>query len=184
MDINRLHHFWFAIQVRPRHEFLTAKLLRGKGYEEFVPIYTSRRQWSDRAKQIELPLFTGYVFCRFDAEIRWPIVSTDGVIRVLGTRNGPEPIPDEEIDAIRKVRDMGLTPRPYDYFQAGDRVRITSGPLSGIEGTLISIRNRRHLILSIDLIRGSVVVDMDQCSLKQVSILPLAAPCEGVQRHC
>jgi transcriptional antiterminator NusG len=172
MDMYKIQHFWFAIQVKPRHEFLTAKLLHGKGYEEFVPSYRSRRQWSDRIKEIEFPLFTGYVFCRFDPEKRWPVVSTHGVIRVVGSRNGPEPISDEEIEAIRRVMGSGMNLQPCDYLKAGDRVRIKSGPLAGVEGALVSIRNRKQLILSINLIQGSVVVDIDQCAISAVPVLP------------
>jgi len=165
MDLNRLHHCWFAIQVKPRHEFIAAKLLRSKGYEEFVPWYRSRRQWSDRIKEIDLPLFTGYIFCRFDSEIRWPVVNTQGVIRIVGSSKGPEAIPDPEIESIRRVIESGLNPQPCDYIKSGDRVRIVGGPLAGVEGAMISIRNRRQLILSIDLVQGSVVVDIDQCSM-------------------
>jgi transcription antitermination factor NusG len=165
MDLNKLHHCWFALQVKPRHEFVTARLLKSKGCDEFVPSYRLRRNWTDRIKEVDVPLFTGYVFCRFDAQVRWPILSTQGVIRVVGNSHGPQPIPDHEIESIRTVMTSGLNPRPCEYLKAGDRVRIARGPLSGVEGTMICMHNRRQLILSVELVQGSVVVDVDQCSM-------------------
>jgi transcription antitermination factor NusG len=174
MDLDRMHECWFAIQVKPRHEFATARLLRSKGYEEFVPSYRSRRQWTDRVKVIDAPLFTGYVFCRFNAEIRWPVISTEGVIRVVGNSQGPEAIPDYEIESIRKIMVSGLDLLPCDYLKTGDRARIAVGPLAGVEGKLTGIRNRRQLILSIDLLQRSVVVDVDQCCT--INGIPIQLP--------
>src|SRR5215471_17879374 len=80
---------WFAVQVRPRYEKATARALRNKGYEEFLPLYTSPRRWTDRLKHIELPLFPGYVFCRFDLQVVPRIVTTAGVVRIVGMGNTP-----------------------------------------------------------------------------------------------
>ncbi len=78
---------WFALQTRSRYEHFVAAMLRGKGYELFLPVYTCQRRWSDRIKELELPLFPGYLFCRFNPLDRFPILVTPGVIQVrLTTR--------------------------------------------------------------------------------------------------
>src|SRR5579862_5484514 len=91
---------WFALAVIPRKEKITAQTLRLKGYEDFLPLYTVKRRWSDRVKEVELPLFPGYVFCRFDPGIRLPILKIPSVISVLGLGKTPQPIPDAEISAL------------------------------------------------------------------------------------
>src|SRR6266478_83223 len=103
MDLYQRDHAWFALQVRPRHELKAANVLRNKGFQEFVPVYEGRRQWSDRNKTLTLPLFTGYVFCRFNPNQKVPIVNTPGVIRVVGSSKGCAPIADHEIESIQKI---------------------------------------------------------------------------------
>src|SRR5713226_4572887 len=94
---------WFALQVRPRYEKAAARALHNKGYEEFLPLYRSRRRWTDRVKEINLPLIPGYVFCRFDSSVVVPIVTTPGVIRIAGYGKTPAPVDESEITAIQAV---------------------------------------------------------------------------------
>src|SRR6185312_16933212 len=103
MNLQEFDTCWFALQVRPRYERLTATILRDKGYEEFVPMSRVTRQWSDRRKEIEVPLFPGYVFCRFNIAVQAPILSTIGAIRLVG--NGKEPIAicNKEIEDIQVI---------------------------------------------------------------------------------
>ena len=93
---NRL---WYAIRVQSKFENLVSATLRGKGYEEFLPVYRSSRRWSDRVKNLDLPLFPGYLFCRFDVHGRLlPILTTPGVISIIGAGKTPIPVSDDEID--------------------------------------------------------------------------------------
>jgi transcriptional antiterminator RfaH len=165
MDLNRFNNWWVAIQVRPRYEFITAKVLRGKGYEEFVPSYTTKRQWSDRRKLLELPLFTGYVFCKLTTEICWPIVTTPGVIRIVGTGGDIGRIEDAEIEAIQKLAKAKMKLEPCPYLAIGQRVRVTDGPLTGAEGILTAYKNRR-LILSVTVVQSSIAVEIDGYSVE------------------
>jgi transcription antitermination factor NusG len=96
------HLSWYAIRIKSKLGSLASATLRGKGYEEFLPMYRSRRRWSDRFKDLELPLFPGYLFCRFDVNDRlMPILTTPGVISILGAGKTPLPIDDDEIEAIK-----------------------------------------------------------------------------------
>ncbi len=146
---------WFAIQVRPNHEQTTAHAIRQKGYEELLPTYRSRRKWSDRMKEIELPLFPGYIFCRFDAQIRAPLLSTPGVRRIVGR------IEEHEILALHRLMSSGETAEPCPYVEAGTRVRLDAGPLAGAEGIVVGLNNRQRLVLSVALLRSSVAVEVD-----------------------
>ena len=169
MDFNCNNVGWCAVQVRPRHEVPVASGLRAKGYTEFLPMYRVKRQWSDRIKEIEVPLFTGYVFCRFDRQVPWTIVSTPGVIRIVGTRKEIALIDDQEIEAIRSVATSGKKVEPCPYAGIGDRVRITSGVLAGVEGKVVAYKNQRRLVLSVDQIQSSISVEVDGCGMELVS---------------
>jgi transcription termination/antitermination protein NusG len=160
---------WCAVQVTPRHEATVSAILRNKGYEQFLPTYRVKRQWSDRRKEISVPLFTGYVFCRLNSKIPWSIVTTPGVIRIVGTRKGIALIDDREIEAIQLVMKAGLKVEPATYAKIGDRVRITNGPLSGVEGIVTMCKNQHRLVVSVELIQSSVAVEIDGYNLMPVS---------------
>src|ERR1051326_34348 len=125
---------WYAVHVRSKHEKKTADALISKGYECLLPSYRERRKWSDRVKVIELPLFPGYVFSRFDVEVRLPILQTPGVLSVAGIGKIPQPLDADEIDQIRRVTAGGHPAQPWPYLKVGQRVRIMAGPLAGVEG--------------------------------------------------
>lgn len=161
---------WLAIQVKSRHELLTAKILSNKGYDPFVPLYRSKRQWSDRRKEVELPLFAGYIFSKFKAGAWGPIITTPGVIRIVCAGKTMAVISDSEIEVIRTVVQHGFKAQPCGYLKNGDRVRIEDGPLAGVEGILVGWENGHRLILSIDLVQSSVAVDINSCKLQRVGL--------------
>jgi transcription antitermination factor NusG len=172
MDLNKIDKWWFAIQVRPRYEFTASRILRSKGYEEFVPTYKSKRQLSDRKKELELPLFTGYVFCRFDAAVRHPIVTTPGVIRIVGTAKQISRIDDSEMEAVQRATRSEITVTPCAFPNVGDWIRIGKGPLAGVEGTLTNWKNRQRLILSVSLIQSSIAVEIEPGSIAAINGIP------------
>jgi transcription antitermination factor NusG len=152
---------WFALRVRSRYENTVATILGGKGYEWFLPLYKSRRAWSDRIKEIQLPLFPGYIFCRFDLQHRLPILTTPGVVTVVGISKCPIPIDDAEIAAIQATVRSGLQSRPWPFLQIGQKVRVEYGPLCGLEGILLDFKGQRRLVLSVTLLQRSVAVEVD-----------------------
>jgi transcription antitermination factor NusG len=151
---------WYALAVVPRKEKATAKALRAKGYEDFLPLYAERRRWSDRVQTVELPLFPGYVFCRLDARYRLPVLKMGSVMSIIGLGNQPQAIPDSEITALQTVCRAGIHAVPCPYLTAGSKVKIGHGPLAGIEGILEAAKDAR-LILSITLLQRSVSVEVD-----------------------
>ena len=113
---------WFALQVRNRYESFVAAHLGGRGYEWFLPLHKSRRRWSDRFKEIEQPLFPGYVFCRLDPFNRLPILTTPGVFLIVGIGKAPVPIHETEIAAIQATVKSGIASQPWPFLQIGQRV--------------------------------------------------------------
>jgi transcription termination/antitermination protein NusG len=162
---------WYAIQVRPRREISTAQVLGGKGFNSFVPVYKNRRIWSDRKVDIDLPLFPGYVFCRFDLRLRLPIVTTPNILRIVSAGKVPLPIEDSEIEAVQKIVLSKYQAKPYPFLTAGTRVLIEKGPLSGLCGIVKGYKNR-YLILSIGVLQQSICMDLNDDILTVIHASP------------
>lgn len=152
---------WFAMQARLRYENLVAAYLRAKNYECFLPTYWCRRRWSDRVKDLEVPLFPGYLFCRFNAQDRLPILKTPGLISILGIGHSPVPVDETEINAVRTLVSSGLLHHPWPYASIGQRVRIEYGALTGLEGILQSFKGRHRIVVSVTLLQRSVAAEID-----------------------
>src|SRR5689334_4556074 len=152
---------WYALQVRPRFEKTVARNLQGKGYEEFLPLYSRRSQWSDRMKTIEMPLFPGYVFCKFNVDYRLPILMIPGVHSVVGIGKSPMPVAQSEIDDIRAVLTSGSNCEPWPYLGVGQQVRVEYGALAGMQGTVESVKNGLRLVISVHLLQRAVAVEID-----------------------
>jgi transcription antitermination factor NusG len=177
MDLRQCDKQWVALQVRPRYEFVTANILRSKGYEEFLPVYATKRKWSDRTKTIVAPLFRGYVFCKMDKSVKFPVITTPGVIRIVGSSSGTVHIGDDEIETIRMAERSGREVQPWAFFNIGDRVQINAGPLAGLAGVLVAYQNKHRLVISVDLIQSSMAVEVEGDALtliEQTATRPIA----------
>ncbi len=162
IDFAQTNHAWYAVRVRSKFEQSVAVSLTGKGYEKYLPLYRSRRQWSDRMKDLDLPLFPGYLFCRFDAQVRLPILTIPGVISIVGSGRTPIAVSDQEIEMIQTMVKSGLMLRPWPQLVVGSRIVIEKGPLQGVEGVTVDIKRKHHLIVSVPLLQRSVAVEIDR----------------------
>jgi transcription antitermination factor NusG len=153
---------WFALAVKPRFDKAVARALEGKGYETFVPLYTKYHKYGARSKNSELPLFPGYVCCRFDIQTRLPILTTPGVIQVLGAGSMPIALSDLEIYSLQTAIKARLPVQPFPFVDVGQRVRINNGALSGMEGIVLKSKPSLRLVLSITLLQRSVLVEIDR----------------------
>src|SRR6267378_1646758 len=162
METGNMNYPWYALRVRSLYENTVATHLQGRGYESLLPLYKCRRRWSDRFREIELPLFPGYVFCQFNLLNRLPIVTVPGIVHVVGIGRIPVAIAQTEIAAIQTAIKSGLPRQPWPCLEIGNRVRIEYGPLSGIEGILSGFRGHQRLVLSVTLLQRSVAVQVDQ----------------------
>ncbi|MCU1292294.1 MAG: transcriptional activator RfaH [Bryobacterales bacterium] len=157
---------WYGVRTKSNQERLAASVLEAKGFEHYLPSYQVRRRWSDRTVETTVPLFPGYLFCRFDSSQKLPVVSTPGVVSVVGFGNVPAPITDSEIEAIQAVLLSGIPAEPHSYLREGQKVRVTSGPLEGVEGLLIKKRSEWRMIVSITLLQRSIAVEIDRDCLE------------------
>jgi transcription antitermination factor NusG len=153
---------WYAVETKSRLEQRVEALLRNKGFETFLPLYTVRRQWSDRIKVTETALFPGYLFSRLrDGQRILPLLTTPYVRGIVGCAGRPAPVPEHEIEAVRAIVASGLPACPWPYLHAGDRVRIRYGPLAGVEGLLVSFKKQHRLVVSVEMLRRSVAAEVD-----------------------
>jgi transcriptional antiterminator NusG len=157
---------WFAVQVMTRHEKAVACLLRYKGYEEFLPTYQKKR--NGHLATEESPLFPGYLFCRFDPENRAPLVTTPGILRVLGSGREPIPLEEAEIQAIERVVKSGCPREPWTMMRTGSRVRIERGPLAGLGGFFVASKKFGRFVIAVTLLQRAVAVDIDIGSVTPV----------------
>lgn len=173
--------FWYAVHTRHQHEKLVARTLVNKGFEVFLPLYTEVRQWRDRAKRVELPLFSCYVFLRGDLDRRLAILTTPGVHRMVATGGKLSGIPEEEIQAVRSVIENRVNVEPHPFLKCGDLVRVKAGALTGLEGFLVRKKGQTRLIISVSLLERSVAAEVDAGTVERVArpqamAVPPAAP--------
>jgi transcription antitermination factor NusG len=152
---------WFALQVRSRRELPISAHLSGQGYECFLPMYKSTRRWSDRVKEVDQPLFPGYLFCRFDLHNRGPVLMTPGIQQIVGVGRTPMPVEDSEMESIRQALASGLPSQPWPYLELGQRVRVNHGSLRDLEGILINFKGSNRVVLSVSLLQRSVAMEID-----------------------
>ncbi|UVT16825.1 MAG: UpxY family transcription antiterminator [Nitrospira sp.] len=152
---------WYALRTKSRHEKLVRDQLDKRGIEPLLPTVKRLSQWKDRKKEIEVPLFSGYCFVRFSQRERMPVQKTAGVVEIVGSGSRPEPIPEQEIDALRRLMTSVLPYDPHPYLHEGMKVEVVRGPLQGVQGILLRKDKRHRLVLGVRVIQQAAVVEID-----------------------
>lgn len=152
---------WYAVRTRSRHEKLVRDRLAALGIEHLLPTVHRLSQWKDRKKEIEVALFSGYCFARFGWPDRLAVQTVSGVVEIIGGGQRPEPIPDEEIDALKSLMASELPYDAHPYLREGMMVEVRRGPLEGVRGILLRKAKRHRLVISIHLIQQAAAVEID-----------------------
>ncbi|MGB9071636.1 MAG: UpxY family transcription antiterminator [Terriglobales bacterium] len=160
---------WYAVSVRPRHERLVTRHLEHQGLNYFLPVYRSVRRWKDRRKELDMVLFPGYVFVNLNLRDRLDVLRAPGVLRFVTFQGQPAAVPDSEIRALESSMFAGLRPQPHPYLRQGRKVRVKRGPLVDAEGIMIRRKEGFRLVLSIELIMRSVMLEVDEADVEPVS---------------
>ena len=163
-----LEERWYAAQTYANHEKRVLEQLSQRTVEAYLPLYASVRRWKDRRVRLDLPLFPGYVFVRLALRDRLRTLQTPGVVRLVGFGGQPTALPDQEIDALRQGLARAIRIEPHPYLKVGRRVRVTTGPLQGLEGILARKKNSSRFVISLDLIMRSVAAEIDVAELEPV----------------
>jgi len=160
---------WYAAYTCANHERKVASQMEQRGLESFLPLYETVRRWKDRKMRLQLPLFPGYVFVRMSLRERLRVLQIHGVARLVGFGERPVALPQDEIDLLRVGLGRGVNAQPHPYLTAGCIVRVIHGPLAGMEGVLLRTKGAFRLILSIDLIMKSIIVDVDAADVRRLN---------------
>lgn len=159
---------WYAVYTRARHERTVQLSIAGKGYPVFLPSYRVCRRRANRSIDRDLPLFPSYVFCQFDPLVRLPILQTPGVVFVVGRGCGPQPVDDTEIAVIRRIVNSGVALLPWAFLEGARRIRVRAGPLTGVEGRFLRVKNQQFLVASITLLQRSVIAEIEQDQVEPI----------------
>jgi transcription antitermination factor NusG len=155
---------WYAIATRSRHEKMVAEQLWQKEVECFLPLREVLSKWKDRYKKVQFPLFPGYLFVHVPIEERrLDILKVSSVVRILGFKGQATSVPEDQLEAVKRLIFSTLPYDPYPYIEAGDLVEIIRGPLTGLQGTLLEKKGIYRFILSINLIQQAVSCEVDAC---------------------
>jgi transcription antitermination factor NusG len=165
---------WYVLYTRHQHEKVVAQILTCKGFEIFLPLYSTARRWKDRTKLLSLPLFPCYVFLRGGLKRRLDVMTTPGIHALVSTAGQPAAIPADEIEAIRRVTESGARVAPHPFLKCGDRMRVKCGPLMGIEGILVRKKNLYRLVLSVEMLGKAAAVEVDAFLVERLNAIPLA----------
>ena len=156
---------WYAVYTQPRHEKKVAQQLAMRSVEAYLPLYESTRRWKDRRTKLNLPLFPGYVFVRMALQQRLKVLGVPSVVQIVGSNGQPSVLPDDDIERLR----LSLANRkmePHPYLARGKKVRIKSGALAGLEGTVLRRKGQLRIVISIDAIQRSVAMELETADLQ------------------
>jgi transcription antitermination factor NusG len=160
---------WYALYTRHQHEKIVDQILTNKGFDTFLPLYTTTHHWKDRTKALSLPLFPCYVFLKGGIERRLQILTTPGIYGLVSSAGQPAAIPDIEIEAIRRVVESGARVESHPYLKCGNWVRVKSGPLTGIEGILVRKKNISRLVLSVEILGTAAAIEIAAFQVEAVN---------------
>lgn len=162
---------WYAVYTVVRHEKIVNTSLLNNNIESFLPLREVVSQWKDRRKKVRIPLFPGYMFVRIndkDSRSIFCVLNTKGVVRILGSNGSFQPVPAQQIDSVKRLLETNVEYDPYRYFVKGKEVTLVNGPLHGVTGKILERKGRNRLIVSIDIIKRSVLVKVDPADVELV----------------
>jgi len=161
---------WYAIRTRSRHEKVATRELEAQGIPVFLPLATSVRQWSDRKTKVEMPLFPGYAFVRVDflSSDRVRVLQATGVVSFVGPKPAEAAIPEEQIESIRTILLRKIPVEEHPFLTLGQRIRVRSGSLKGVEGILVAVKGMRTLVISVEPIQRSVSINLEDYEVETV----------------
>lgn len=159
---------WYAVYTRSRFEHVVKRQLDSKGIDNFLPLYSKVSQWKDRKQEVCWPLFPGYLFVHITPTERLNVQKSVGVVSIVGNGQGPVEVAEQQIIAIRTFVETGLKYDPHPYLKVGKWVRVTEGPLAGLEGILVRKKNRSLFVISVEMIQRSVSVELESWKIEAV----------------
>ncbi len=163
---------WYAIYTRPRHEKKVFDGLTEKQIEAFLPLITRVRQWKDRKKRVEMPLFSSYLFVHIDYKNRFDVLQTKGVVKIVNFNGVPAVVPDWQIDSLKKMLEHPDLIQLENYIRPGELVEVVEGPFKGMRGMIKNLKGQTRLVITIEGIMQSVSVEIERDFVKKAEPKP------------
>ena len=162
---------WYAVQTAYRSEQRVALGLTNKGLEIYLPLIREVHQWKDRKKVVDVPAFSGYLFVHYEPTLgnRVRVLETSGVVRLLGGNHLPNEVSEEEIEAVRRTVNSGVDCDRCDALIPGTLVRVMRGPLAGVQGRLVRMKNRVRLVIAISVFAQAISAEVDQNDVQAIA---------------
>jgi len=152
---------WYAGYTAARHEKRVAGHFLQRGVEHFLPLYEATHRWNNGRHRVQLPLFPGYIFVRIALKDRLRVLEVPGFVRLVGFNSLPCPLPESDINKMMDALNKGVLAEPYPYLTPGTRVEVRNGPLQGMRGILLRRQNKYRVVISVDLIMRSMIVEVE-----------------------
>ena len=159
---------WYAAHIRSRHEKKVAKQLEERKIDHLLPLYVVSKRWSDRVARVELPLFPGYLFVHIPLENRLNVLQVPGVVGLVSSRGEPVPLPDPDLERLRRCLSNQVKAEPHPYLKIGTKVRIINGAMQGLEGILLKQKDSVRVVISVEQIMRSIAVDISFADIEPV----------------
>jgi transcription termination/antitermination protein NusG len=156
---------WYAVYTRTRHEKSATIQCTQRGITTFLPLYNVQRRWKQRIARLLLPLFPSYIFVHIALHDRFRVLGLPGIVSLVTFNNVPAAIPEAQIEYLKRAIFLGKA-EPHVYLQSGKRVRVTSGPLVGLEGIVIEMKNRMQVVVSFEWMARSVAISLDAAEVE------------------
>ena len=162
---------WYALYTKSRTEKKVFQMLSDKGIETYLPLLKTLKQWSDRKKWVEEPLFRSYIFVKISEKERLDAIRTDGVVRMITFQGKPVSIPDKQIEAVRAYVNEGKDRIEKEvHFDRGDRVEVTHGTLQGLQGIMVEAKGKKRVMVEIEGIGEKIILNIPKASLKNIQL--------------
>jgi transcription antitermination factor NusG len=165
-----LFEAWYAVYTKFQHEKSAAASLANKNIEVFLPVYRAVHRWKDRSQMVILPLFPCYAFVRINLERKLEVLRTAGVRWLVESAGRACPIPDAQIEAVRKVCSAGARVQPHPFLRIGDLVRVRGGALASTEGILVRTKNQYRVVITVELLQRSVAVEVEISNVESLGL--------------
>ena len=172
--------FWYAAYTSSRHEKTVAEHLRQREIECFLPLYETVRRWNNGRHRVQLPLFPSYVFVRMGVRDKLRVLQVPGLVQLVTFQGALAALPDSEIETLRNALTAGVPAQPYRYLNVGSKVEICNGPLQGLRGILLRHQGQFRVVVSVEMIMRSVVVEVEASDVvavdrKDLRIVPVTS---------
>ena len=172
--------FWYAAYTVARHEKTVAEHLRQRDVECFLPLYETVHRWRNGRHRVQLPLFPSYVFVRMEMRNKLRVLQVPGLVQLVTFQGSPAALPDVEVETLRGALAAGVPAQPYRYLREGSKVEICRGPLQGMQGILLRHQGQFRVVISVEMIMRSIVVEVDASDVvavdrKDSRLVPVAS---------